>query len=223
MSDLLGGVTRYLIWPNVVKHVVDLQALPVIIGANPERARHVKPARTVVGGEIVVQRTAVLVHELRAVLEAQTLALCLFQRDANNGLHRGGIAGTRVLNHIDMLDLIGAQTGEFLHVLYPSPVDIHFGFTTAQNLHATVALSFERRNLRQGITHGSGLLQYCTSDGGTHGVALHTCLRQASLYNHATQFMSLVEPHRCVCQQTIILLSRCHHCHHHCSHQCCES
>ena len=87
MSDLLGGVTRYLIWPNVVKHVVDLQALPVIIGANPERARHVKPTGAVVGGEVIVQRTTILVHELRAVLEAQTLALCLFQCDAHDGLH----------------------------------------------------------------------------------------------------------------------------------------
>ena len=123
----------------------------MIIGTYPERTRHVESARTVVGGEVIVQRTAVLVHELCAVLETEALALCFLQRDADDGLYRGGIAGTRVLHHIDMLDLIGAQTREFLHVLHLAAVDIHFGIATAQHFHAAVALSLQRRNLRQGV------------------------------------------------------------------------
>ena len=159
----------------------------MIIGTYPERSRYIKPARTVVNGEIVVQRTAVLIHELRAVLKAQTLALRLFQRDAHNSFYRGGIAGSRVLHHIDMLNLIRAQTREFLHVLHPPTVDIHFGIATAQHLHATVALSFERWNLRQGIAHRSGLLQYRTCDGGAHGVALHMSLRQLTFHHNLAE------------------------------------
>ena len=157
VSDLLGGVSRHLIRANIVKHVVDLQTFKVIIGAHPERARHIKSARTVVGGEVIVQRTTVLVHELCAVLETEALALCLLQRDAHDGLYRGGISGTRVLHHIDVLNLVRAQTREFLHILHLAAVDIHFGIATAQHLHATVALSLQRRDPRQGIAHGSGL------------------------------------------------------------------
>ena len=161
----------------------------MIIGTYPERSRYIKPARTVIGREIVVQRTAVLVHELRTVLETQTFTLCLFQRDAHDRLYRGGIAGSRVLHHINVLDLIGAQAREFLHVLHPTPVDIHLSITASQHLHTTVALSFERRNLRECIVYGSGFLQYRTSDGGAHGVTLHMRLRQLPLHHDlAEQF-----------------------------------
>ena len=158
VSHLLGGVPRHLIWPYIVKHVVDLQTLIVIIGAHPERARYVESARTVVSGEVIVQRTAILVHELCAVLETEAFALFLFQRDANDGLYRGSITGTRVLNYIDMLDLVGAQTREFLHVQHLAPIDVNLGIATPQHLHTAVVFCLQRRNLRQGVTHGSCFL-----------------------------------------------------------------
>ena len=204
MSYLLGGVTRHLIWPHVVKHVVDLQALVVIIGAHPERARQVESTRAVVGGEVIIQRTSILVHELRTVLEAEAFALCLLQRDTHDGLHRGGITGTWILNHIDVLNLIGTQTREFLHILHPSAVDIHLGIATTQHLHATFTLSLQRRNLRQGIAHGSGLLQYRTSDPCSHSIAFYTCFGQASFYHHTTQFLRLVKPHCRVCRDAVV-------------------
>ena len=74
-----------------------------------------------------------------------------------------------------MLNLVGAQTREFLHVLHPATIDIHLGIATSQHLYTAVALSLQLRNFRECIAHSSRLLQYRTGDGGAHDIAFYTC------------------------------------------------
>ena len=188
-----------LIRSDIVGQGVILQRLAVTVAASPQRGSDVETTRAVVHVKVVGQRMTVLIHATEVILKTDALTLCFLQRNAHYGLCRGSIAGTGVLHYIDVLYLVGAQTREFLHVLHPAAVDIYLGITAPQHLHATVALRFERGNLRQGIAYRSGFLQYRTSHRGPHGVALYSGFRQTSLYHHATQFMSLVEPLCRVC------------------------
>ena len=134
----------------------------------------------------------ILIHAAEVILKAETLALRLFQRDAHNGLRRGCIAGTGILDDIHMLNLVGTQSGEFAVVLHPPTIDIHLGIAATQHLYGTVALCLQRRNLRQGIIHRSGLLQDGACNGGAHGVALHECFRQLALHHHLAEHLCIL-------------------------------
>ena len=144
---VLGGLAQNIIGTGIVSQVVVLLAFVVTIAARPERGGHIQSTRTIVHVEIVVQRVTIFIDATCVVLKAKALTLRLFQRDTNHGLRRGGITGAWVLNHVDMLNLIGAQARELLHVLHPSAVDIHLGSTTAQHFYTSVALSLQLRNL----------------------------------------------------------------------------
>ena len=181
---LLRAVALDVIWTDKICQFMLLQRLIVTVAPSPQRSGNVETASSVVHIQIVRQCVPILINATEVILKTQALALCLFQRDAHDGLHRGGIAGTRVLHHIDMLNLVGAQTREFLHVLHPSAIDVNLGIASTQHLHATVALSLKRRNLRECIAHRSGLLQYRSSYGGAHGVALHMSLRHLTFYHY---------------------------------------
>ena len=157
------------------------------VAACPQRGCHVETIRAVVQVEVVVHRPAILVHALCIVLEAETLALCFLQSQANHRLRRGGIAGTWVVHHVDMLYLAGVYASKFLEVLHPSSVDIHLGIATPQHLHGTTVLfGFQRGHLVQHVRGVSGFLQDGSCDGGTHGIALDSRLRQAAFHYHAT-------------------------------------
>ena len=124
-----------------------LQRLIVTVAPSPQRGGNVETASSVVHIQIVRQCVPILINTTEVILKAQALALCFFQRDANDGLYRGGIAGSGILHHIDVLNLVGAQTRELLHVLHLSAIDVNLGIATPQHLHTTVALSLKRRNL----------------------------------------------------------------------------
>ena len=53
---------------------------------------------------------AILIYTTEVILKTKSFTLCLLQRDAYDGLCRGGIAGTRILHHIYMLYLVGTQS-----------------------------------------------------------------------------------------------------------------
>ena len=140
---LLIAATEVEVGAYVIGKVVLLQRLPVTVAACPQRGGNVESARSVVHVEVVGQRVAVLVDEAGVILETESFTLRLLQRDADYGLHRGCIAGTRVVDDIHVLYLVGAQTRELAHVLHPSAVDIHLGIATSQHLDGSVALCLQ--------------------------------------------------------------------------------
>ena len=144
---LLRGVAFDVIRADKISQFMLLHRLIVIVAPSPQRGSNVETARAEVHVEVVVQRVTVLIDETSVILKTETLALCLLQRDADDGLYRGGITGTWVLNHVDVLNLVGAQTRELLHVLHPAAINIYLGIATPQHLDATIAFSIERRNL----------------------------------------------------------------------------
>ena len=186
---VLLGVAVYPVRLYQIAHIVLLKRLVVTIATSPQRGGKVETARAVVHVEVVGDGVPVAVYPPQVILKTDTLALRLLQRDADNSLGRGGIAGTRVMNHVDMLYLIGAQTGEFAGVANLTPIDIHLGVATPEHFHGSVAIGFKRRNPRQGIAHGTGLLQDGSCHVGTHGVALHMGLRQLALHHHLLQHL----------------------------------
>ena len=133
---------------NVVDKLVVLQLLDVSVASCPERGSEVEATRAVVHVEVVGNGVSILIHSVQVVLETESLALCLLELDAHNGLGRCGIACTGVLDHINVLNLVGTQARELAHVLNLAAVDIHLGIATAKHLHAAVALSFERWHSR---------------------------------------------------------------------------
>ena len=134
----------------------------------------------------------ILIDATEVILKAKAFALSLFQRDAHNGLRRGCIAGSGILDDVHMLYLVGTQPGEFAVVLHPPTIDIHLGIAATQHLYAAIALCLQRRNLRQGIVHRSSLLQDGACNGGAHGVALHECFRQLALHHHFAQHLGIL-------------------------------
>ena len=161
------------------------------IATGPERGGDVETAGAVVHVEVVGNGMAVLIHALGAVVETEAIALCLLQRDAHHGLGGGGIAGTWILDDVDVLNLVGAKAREFLLVMHPPAVDVHLGIAAAQHLDGTVALSLERGNLRQGIAHRSGFLENRSGHGGAHGIALGVSLGQLTFHHHLAQRLRL--------------------------------
>ena len=115
---------------------------------------------------------AILVHTHQVVLETKAVALRLLQRDAHNGLGRGSITGARVLDDVNMLDLVAAQAGQFAHVLHLAAVDIHLGLAAAQYRDGAITLGLQRRHAGQCIGHGTCLLKDSPFDSGAHGFAL---------------------------------------------------
>ena len=59
----------------------------VTIATSPERGGDVETTRTIVHVEIVGQRVTIFIYATCVILKTQALALCLLQRDTNNGLH----------------------------------------------------------------------------------------------------------------------------------------
>ena len=82
----------------------------------------------------------VLIHTAEVVLKRETLTLCFLQGNTDDGLRRGSITGTGILHHVHILNLVGTKSREFLHILHPSPVDIHLGIAAPNHLHGSVAL-----------------------------------------------------------------------------------
>ena len=177
---------------GIVGNDVFLQRLAMTIATSPERGGDVETARAVVHIKVIGQSMAVLVYSLGVVVEAEAVALCFFQRDAHHSLCRCGIAGTWILDDIDVLNLVRAQAREFLHILHPSAVDIHLGIAAPQHLHGAVSLSLERGNLRQGIAYRSSFLQYRAGNCCTHGVALNMSLRQLPTYHYLAEQLSVL-------------------------------
>ena len=132
---------------------------------------------------------AVLIHALGTVVETEAISLCLLQRDAHHGLCGGGITSTRILDDIDVLNLVGAKPGEFLLIMHPPTVDVHLGIATAQHLDGTVALSLERGNLRKGVAHRSCFLENRSGHCCAHGITLCVSLWQLALHHYLAEYL----------------------------------
>ena len=84
---LLIAATEVEVGTNVIGKLVLLQRLVVTIAACPERGGDIESSCAIVHVEVVGQRMTVLIDASQIVLKADALALCLLQRDANDGLY----------------------------------------------------------------------------------------------------------------------------------------
>ena len=75
-----------------------LQRFCMTVAPSPQRSGNVETASSVVHIQIVRQCVPILINATEVILKTQALALCLFQRDAHDGLYRGGIAGSGILH-----------------------------------------------------------------------------------------------------------------------------